>query len=79
MELEELNHRLNANLPAGDFSLAPGSPGFDVAVRIPNFNDDFRGKAPDIGAYEAGQPLPHYGPRPEGVDESTAAAAPAAP
>jgi hypothetical protein len=35
----------------------------DAAVIIPNINDNFSGKAPDIGAYEAGQELPHYGPR----------------
>lgn len=27
-------------------------------------NDDHQGSAPDIGAYEAGQEMPHYGPRP---------------
>jgi hypothetical protein len=36
----------------------------DAALRIPNVNDDALGKGPDIGAYEAGQPLPQYGPRP---------------
>jgi hypothetical protein len=35
----------------------------DAAVFIPNINDDYKGKAPDCGAYEAGQKLPHYGPR----------------
>ena len=39
---------------AGDCCLAPGSPGFDAGVRLPNFNDDFRGAAPDMGACEAG-------------------------
>lgn len=38
----------------------------DAGVRIPNINDGFRSSAPDIGAYEAGQELPHYGPRPAG-------------
>ena len=32
--------------------------------RFPNVNDGFTGKAPDLGALEAGQPLPIYGPRP---------------
>jgi hypothetical protein len=45
----------------------------DAALRLPNVNDNFLGKGPDIGAYEAGQPLPHYGPRPDGVDEETPA------
>lgn len=35
----------------------------DAALRIPNINDDFNGTGPDCGAYEAGQELPHYGPR----------------
>jgi hypothetical protein len=43
----------------------------DKALLIPNINDDFLGAGPDIGAYEAGQELPVYGPRPEGVDEQT--------
>jgi hypothetical protein len=34
-------------------------------VAIPNVNDGFTGKAPDLGALEAGQPLPQYGPRPQ--------------
>ncbi len=46
-----------------------GSAAVDAGVRLPNVNDGFRGKAPDLGAYEVGQPLPHYGPRPESVDE----------
>jgi hypothetical protein len=50
-----------------------GTPVVDAGVVLPNLNDDFLGDGPDIGAYEAGQPLPHYGPRPRGVDESTAA------
>lgn len=40
-----------------------GSAVVDAGLRLPNVNDGFRGKAPDIGAYEAGQALPHYGPR----------------
>ncbi|MGH9719302.1 MAG: right-handed parallel beta-helix repeat-containing protein [Bryobacteraceae bacterium] len=51
-----------------DLRPRPGSRVVDAGVRIPGVNDGFLGKAPDIGAYEAGQPLPHYGPRPAGVD-----------
>jgi hypothetical protein len=40
--------------PAGDFSLAAGSPGFDAGVLLPSFNDGFQGRAPDMGACEAG-------------------------
>jgi hypothetical protein len=47
-----------------DFRLRPGSAAIDRAVAIPNVNDGFTGKAPDLGALEQGQPLPTYGPRP---------------
>ena len=47
-----------------DFSLRPGSPAVDAGLRIRGINDDAAGAAPDLGAYELGQPLPHYGPRP---------------
>jgi len=30
---------------------------------LPSINDDFTGRAPDIGAYETGRPVPQYGPR----------------
>jgi hypothetical protein len=48
-----------------DFRLAPGGKAVDAGIRIPNVNDEFAGKAPDLGAYESGQPLPVYGPRPQ--------------
>ncbi len=49
----------------GDFDMTPseGSPLIDAAIPLPNINDDFTGEGPDIGALEAGRPLPHYGPR----------------
>jgi hypothetical protein len=46
-----------------DFQLRPASVAVDAGVRLPNINDGFTGKAPDLGAYEIGQALPHYGPR----------------
>jgi hypothetical protein len=46
-----------------DLRPRPGSVVVDRAERLPNVNDQFRGAAPDIGAYESGQELPHYGPR----------------
>jgi len=46
-----------------------GSKVVDAGLRLPNINDGYSGEGPDIGAYEAGQTLPLYGPRPEGVDE----------
>jgi hypothetical protein len=43
--------------------VAAGARSEDAGILIPNINDQFSGKAPDCGAYEAGQPVPHYGPR----------------
>lgn len=40
-----------------------GSAVVDAGLRLPNINDDAAGTGPDIGAYEAGQALPQYGPR----------------
>jgi hypothetical protein len=39
-----------------DFTPAPGSPLIDAGTHIPGFTDGFKGKAPDIGACEAGEP-----------------------
>jgi len=47
-----------------DFRLRAGSAAVDAGVRLFNVNDDLNGRAPDLGAYEVGRPLPHYGPRP---------------
>ena len=46
-----------------DFRLKPNSKAVDAGVRLPTVNDGFAGKAPDLGAYEVGQPVPVYGPR----------------
>lgn len=46
-----------------NFSLKPASKAVDAALRLPTVNDDFTGRAPDLGALEAGKPAPHYGPR----------------
>ena len=35
----------------------------DAGVALPTVNDDFSGRAPDLGALEVGRPAPHYGPR----------------
>ena len=45
-----------------DFRLKPGSLAIDKGEILPNINDDFTGGAPDLGALEAGKPVPHYGP-----------------
>ena len=47
-----------------DFRLKPNSAAVDKGVALPNVNDGFAGRAPDLGALEVGQTLPHFGPRP---------------
>ena len=44
-----------------DYRLAPSSPGVDAGTTIPNFRETYTGKAPDIGAFETGQPPMEYG------------------
>lgn len=48
-----------------DLRLKAGSSAIDAGESLPNFSDGFAGAAPDLGAYELGSELPHYGPRPE--------------
>jgi len=47
-----------------DLRLKESSEAVDAGCLLPNVNDGFAGSAPDLGAHELGQPLPHYGPRP---------------
>jgi hypothetical protein len=47
-----------------NFELRPGSAAVDAGIVLPNINDDYTGRAPDLGAYEVGKPIPQYGPRP---------------
>ncbi len=44
-----------------DFSLNSLSLGYDAGEIIPNFTEDYEGAAPDIGAFEAGNPPMEYG------------------
>jgi hypothetical protein len=46
-----------------DFRLKPGSAAVDRGMALPGVTDGFAGRAPDLGALEVGQQLPHYGPR----------------
>jgi hypothetical protein len=47
-----------------DFRLKAESAAIDRGLVLPNVNDGYAGKAPDLGALEAGQAMPTYGPRP---------------
>ena len=59
------DHRERFSVAANDLRLRDVSPAVDAGFPLPNINDGFRGKAPDLGAYEQGDPLPRYGPREE--------------
>jgi hypothetical protein len=37
------------------------NPALDKGVRLPGFNDDYQGAAPDIGAFENGSPPLRFG------------------
>jgi len=50
--------------PIVDMRLASGSVAEDSGQVLANINDGYAGAAPDLGAYEAGDTLPIYGPRP---------------
>lgn len=49
-----------------DFRLKPTCAAVDAGQPLPGLNDGFKGKAPDLGAYELDDEPPHYGPRPTG-------------
>ncbi len=51
--------------PDGRLWLRPQSPGHDAGVRLPNFNDHYVGKAPDMGAVEHGSTEPKPATWPE--------------
>ncbi|HEV7632073.1 MAG TPA: hypothetical protein VGO41_03720 [Steroidobacteraceae bacterium] len=46
-----------------DLRLRKGAVAIDAGTVLPNVTDGFVGRAPDLGAYEYGAELPHYGPR----------------
>ncbi len=46
-----------------DFRLKPGGKAVDAGLVLPGLNEEFAGKAPDLGALEVGKPLPKWGPR----------------
>jgi hypothetical protein len=46
-----------------DFRIKPNGKAVDKGLVLPNVNDGFKGKAPDLGAIEAGTAVPIYGRR----------------
>jgi hypothetical protein len=46
---------------SGEFALYPRSPGVNAGAVLPNFNDNYSGAAPDIGAFETGSPPMEFG------------------
>jgi uncharacterized repeat protein (TIGR01451 family) len=62
------------DVPPGsrDLRLQAGAPEIDAGTPLPNLDDAFPlSSAPDLGAFEFGQPLPDYGPRPLAPDLSS--------
>jgi hypothetical protein len=62
-------------IDVNDLRLKAGTAAIDAGAPLPNVNDGFRGRAPDLGAYEFGDKLPHYGPRPASVERAGPSAA----
>ena len=62
-EVQPTNFRVETGIREGKghLWLAPDSSGRDAALRLPNFNDDYTGAAPDIGAHEANTPAMQFG------------------
>ncbi len=52
-----------ASMPLQYLSLKPGCNAVNAGIALANINDGYKGSAPDLGAYEVGVSLPHYGPR----------------
>jgi hypothetical protein len=46
-----------------DLRLSPRAGAIDRGQPLAGLNDGFHGRAPDLGAYELGERVPHYGPR----------------
>ena len=51
------------SMPAQYLTLADGCNAIDAGVVLPGINEDYTGHGPDLGAYEIGAMLPHYGIR----------------
>jgi hypothetical protein len=62
--------RYKLRMAPTDATLASGSNAVDAGTVMANVNDGFTGSAPDLGALELGCPLPIFGVRPDGIDET---------
>jgi hypothetical protein len=67
-EFQEKNKALGSVYPVYypenfNLQLVKNSKAIDAGKVLPGINDDYTRKAPDLGAYEYGKPVPHYGPR----------------
>jgi len=62
--LPPADYRQQFALGVNDLRLKAAAAAVDAGEVLPGINDEFAGKAPDLGAYELGSELPHYGPRP---------------
>lgn len=54
-----------APVPFQHLTLDANCAAVDAGLPLANINEGFLGSAPDMGAYELGQNMPHYGPRPQ--------------
>lgn len=59
-----------STLAPADATLDAASDAIDAATALANVSAVFVGGGPDLGALERGCPIPIYGIRPEGVDET---------
>ena len=64
------NFGFNFSTKTGNFQLAPSSLGYDQGEIIPNFTDNFKGLAPDVGAHENGMPSKIYGIKAGGTPQN---------
>ncbi len=53
------------SMPMQNLTLKSDCNAVDKGVILANINEDYKGLAPDLGAYENGADLPHYGARVE--------------
>ncbi len=52
-----------ATIPFQFMTLKSDCNAVDAGIALVNINEGFTGSAPDLGVYEYGKELPHYGPR----------------